>query len=154
LEVAHRLPARLAKFDFRTHQLAEISDSEDMVLPAVSPDGKFLAALHTEATRVSIYEFHTGKWTILDEDSGYRPTWTKDSTAVYFINHKGEVRRCHAASRKVDSVVKIPASQLNFGVFGAFLEAFDFLATGPDDELLMIHDQRSSQIYAMKRQGW
>jgi Tol biopolymer transport system component len=154
LEIDRKLPVPLARFDFRTRQLFEISGSDDMVLPATSPDGRFLAALHTAANKVAIYEFASGKWTVLDQDSGYRPVWTRDSDAIYFITHEEEVRRYDIASRKTEFVVKIPNAKRRFGVYGALLEAFDFLAMSPDGQLLMIDDQRSSQIYAMKRQGW
>ena len=95
----------------------------------------------------------TDKWAVLEQDSAYRPVWDRDSSAI-FITHRGEVRRYRAVSRKIDSIVQLPDRGQSFGVYGAFLEAFDFLAMEPDGELLMIQDQRSSQLYAMKRQGW
>jgi Tol biopolymer transport system component len=154
LETGRKLPVRLAKFDFRTRQLAEIPGSEDMLSPTISPDGRFLAALHTTASYVAIYELATSKWTILEQESAYRPAWTRDSSAMYFITHHGDLLRYHAVTRKVEPIVKIPDREQSFGVYGAFLEAIDFLAIGPDGELLVVHDQRSSQLYAMKRQGW
>jgi Tol biopolymer transport system component len=154
LEIGHKLPLRLAKFDFRTRQLAEIPGSEDMFLPAMSPDGRFLAALHTVESYVAVYEFATDKWTLLERDSAYRPVWARDSRAIYYITHHQEVQRYHSATRKVESIVQLPDRGQSFGVYGAFLEAFDFLAIGRDDELLWVRDQRSSQIYAMKRQSW
>ena len=154
LEIGQKLPIRLAKFDFRTRQLAEIPGSEEMFLPATSPDGRFLAALHTAASYVAVYEFATNKWTVLERDSAYRPVWTRDSSAIYYITHQQEVQRYHAVTRKVESIVQLPDRGQSFGVYGAFLEAFDFLAIGRDDELLWVRDQRSSQIYAMKRQSW
>jgi len=154
LEIGQKLPIRLAKFDFRTHQLAEIPGSEDMFLPAMSPDGRFLAALHTVASYVAVYEFATDKWTVLERDSAYRPVWARDSSAIYYITHQQEVQRYHAVTRKVESIVQLPDRGQSFGVYGAFLEAFDFLAIGRDDQLLWVRDQRSSQIYAVKRQSW
>jgi Tol biopolymer transport system component len=154
LEIRQKLPVRLVKFDFRTHQLAEIPGSEDMFLPAMSPDGRFLGALHTAGSFVAIYDFATDKWTILEQDSAYRPVWARDSNTIRFITHNGEVRRYHAVTRKIESIVQLPGKGQSFGVYGAFLEAFDFLGMEPDGEILVVHDERSSQIYAMKRQGW
>jgi eukaryotic-like serine/threonine-protein kinase len=154
LEIGRKLPVRLAKFDFRTRQLAEIPGSEDMLSPAMSSDGRFLAALHTTASHVAIYEFATGKWTILEQESAFRPAWTRDSSAIYFITHHGDLRRYYAVTRKIESIVEIPDREQSFGVYGAFLEAIDFLAIEPEGGLLVVHDHRSSQLYAMKRQGW
>jgi len=154
LEIGRKLPVRLAKFDFRTRQLSEIPGSEDMLSPAMTPDGRFLAALHTDASYVAIYEFAIDRWTVLAQESAHRPAWTRDSSMIYFITHHGEVRRYHAVTRKMESIVKIPDRDQSFGVYGALLEVIDFLAIGPDGELLVVHDHRSSQLYAMKRQGW
>jgi Tol biopolymer transport system component/predicted Ser/Thr protein kinase len=153
LEIGQKFPVRLVKFDFRTRQLAEIPGSEDMFLPSMSPDGRFLAALHAAESHVAIYELATEQWAVLDQDSAYRPVWARDSSAI-FITHHEEVQRYRPVIRKIESIVQLPDRGQSFGAFGAFLEAFDFLAIGPDDALLWVHDQRSSQIYAMKRQGW
>jgi len=153
LEIGHKVPVRLAKFDFRTRQLTEIPGSDDMFLPAMSPDGRFLAALHAAESHVAIYELATDKWAVLEQDGAYRPVWARDSSAI-FITHHGEVQRYRPVARKIESIVQLHDTGKSFGAFGAFLEAFDFLTIGPDDELLWVHDQRSSQIYAMKRQGW
>jgi hypothetical protein len=119
----------------------------------MSPDGRFLAALHAAESHVAIYELATDKWAVLEQDGAYRPVWARDSSAI-FITHHGEVQRYRPVARKIESIVQLQDTGKSFGAFGAFLEAFDFLAIGPDDELLWVHDQRSSQIYAMKRQGW
>jgi Tol biopolymer transport system component len=108
LEIGHKLPVRLAKLDFRTRQLAEIPGSEDMFLPAMSPDGKFLAALHTVESYVAVYEFATDKWTVLEQDSAYRPVWARDSGAIYYITHDQEVQRYDTLTRKVESIVQLP----------------------------------------------
>ena len=118
----------------------------------MSPDGRLLSALHTAGSFVAIYDFATDKWTVLEQDSAYRPVWVRDSDAIRFITHHGEVRRYDAVTRKIESIVQLPGKGQSFGVYGAFLEAFDFLGMEPDGEILL-HDERSSQIYAMKRQG-
>jgi len=76
------------------------------------------------------------------------------SSAVYFITRKGDVRRYHPDSRKTDLIVNTPHSRGNEEAFGAFAAGEDFLALGPGDELLIIDDERSSQVWALKREGW
>jgi Tol biopolymer transport system component len=148
------MPVLLEKLDLHTHQLSEISGSEDMLAPSVSPDGKFLAAVHTVATQVAIYEFGTGKWKPLDQASGHRPAWARDSSAVYFITRQGELYRYHAAQRRLEFVARI-GRFLTFGASGAALDGPGFLAVGPDGSPLVARDQRSSQLYALKwRARW
>src|ERR1700747_3819889 len=56
LESGRNLPVRLEKVDLQSHKLSEIAGSEDMLKPSVSPDGKYLSAVHTAAAEsLSIY---------------------------------------------------------------------------------------------------
>jgi transposase len=74
--------------------------------------------------------------------------------APWASRRRQEVQRYRPIARKIEPIVRLPDTGQSFGAFGAFLEAFDFLAIGPGDELLWVRDQRSSQIYAMKRRSW
>ena len=149
LESGKKIPVFLEKLDLRTHKLSEIPGSEDMLAPSVSPDGKFLAAVHTVSTQMAVFDFVTGKWSLLEQATGNRPAWAHDSSAVYFITRQGELYRYHAVQRRVESVVGI-ARFLTFGASPASLNGPGFLALAPDDAPLLIRDQRASQIYALK----
>ena len=62
LESGSSTSAAIEELDLRTHQLTEIPDSKDMIVPVVSPDGKYLAAKHTTAKPDSaIYDFAAKK---------------------------------------------------------------------------------------------
>jgi serine/threonine protein kinase len=152
LEGGKKIPVFLEKLDVRTHQLSEILGSEDMLAPSISPDGQFLAAVHTVATQMAIYDFGTAKWSLLDQATGNRPAWARDSSAVYFITRQGQLYRYHAAPRRLEFVVTI-ARFLTFGASGAALNGPGFLTVGPDDSPLLVRDQRSSQLYALKWQA-
>jgi Tol biopolymer transport system component len=147
LESSKSTPVLLEKVNLRTHQLSDVAGSDDMLAPAVSLDGKFLAALHTVGTQVALYEFATGKWNILDQASMYQLAWAPDSSAVYFITRHGELYSYRVANRQLKSVMKVAG---HMTVMGSQLEGMGFLLIGPDGAPLLIRDQRSSQLYALK----
>jgi hypothetical protein len=129
------------------------SGSEDMLTPSVSPDGKFLSALHTAAAQqLSIYDFGSAKWSNLrSTTTGYRPAWTRDSSALYLITREGELQRYRSATGKLESVVKMPGSLPPFGLLS--LQGLAVLSVGLDGAPLVARDQGSSQIYAIKWQN-
>ncbi len=148
LESGKNLPVWLEKLDLNTHKLSELAGSEDMLTASISPDGKFLSALHTAAAqRVSIYDFKTARWTILSSTTGYRPAWTRDSSTLYLITREGELQRYRPAFGRLESVVKMPGS---LSAFGLSLQGLWSLSIGLDGTPLVSRDQGSSQIYAIK----
>ena len=153
LESGRNLPVRLERVDLHSHKLSEIAGSEDMLTPSVSPDGKFLSALHTAAAqRLSIYDFGSAKWSKLSSTTGYRPAWTHDSNALYLITSEGEMQRYRSATGKLESVAKMSDSLSPFGLANQSLQGLAFLSIGLDGAPLVARDQGSSQIYSIKWQ--
>jgi eukaryotic-like serine/threonine-protein kinase len=147
MESGKHLPIQIEKVDLHTHQISELPGSQDMLAPAISPDGKYLAALHSEkAEKFALYDFKNGRWTIFDADSAFRPAWLRDSSAVAFITHPGVLHQYRPTTRQVDAGVKI---QGDFHTFSGSLEGVDFLGIGLDDAPLVDRDQRSTQLYAI-----
>jgi len=153
LESGKNLPVRLEKVDLHSHKLSEIAGSEDMLTPSVSPDGKYLSAMHTAAAQqLSIYDFSSAKWSKLSSSTGYRPVWTRDSSALYLITSEGELQRYRSATGKLESVAKMPGRMPYFGLSNQSLQGLAFLSIGLDGAPLVARDQGSSQIYAIKWQ--
>lgn len=147
LEAGKGLPIRIEKIDLGTHQLSEIPSSDDMVTPVVSPDGKFLAALHGLDTRVALYEFATNKWTNFDQNSSYRPAWAADSSILYFTTRKGQLFSYGASQQQLKLLGKVPVA---IAITGAQLQGMNFFLIGPDGAPIVIREQSSSQLYALK----
>jgi hypothetical protein len=124
-----------------------------MLTPSVSPDGKFLSALHTAAAQqLWIYDFGSAKWSNLSSTTGYRPVWTRDSSALYLITREGELQRYRSANGKLEFVEKMPDRMPPFGLANQSLGGLAFLSIGLDGAPLVARDQGSSQIYAIKWQ--
>jgi len=150
LESGKNLPVWLEKVDLHTHKLSEIPGSEEMLTASMSPDGKFLSALHTvSGQQVSVYDFKNAKWKILGSTTGYRPAWTRDSSTLYLVTRQGELQRYRPATGRLESVVKMPGS---LNAFGLSLQGLSFLSIGLDGAPIVARDQGSSQIYAIKWQ--
>jgi len=86
------------------------------------------------------------------EPPGYRPVWTRDSSALYLITREGELQRYRSTTGKLESVAKMPDRMPSFGLANQSLEGLAFLSIGLDGAPLVARDQGSSQIYAIKLQ--
>jgi len=147
LEAGKNLPIQVEKIDLRTRQRSEITGSEGMVSPVVSPDGRFLAALHGLDTRVALYEFATDKWTNFEEGSSYRPAWAVDSSILYFTTRKGQLFSYGISQQQLKLLGKVPVT---IAITGAQLQGMNFFLVGSDGAPLLIRDETSSQLYALK----
>jgi hypothetical protein len=107
----------------------------------------FLAALRGPDTRVVLYEFATDKWTNFDQGSSYRPAWAADSSILYFTTRKGQLFSYRVSQQQLKLLGKVPVT---IAITGAQLQGMNFFLIGPDGAPLVIHEQSSSQVYALK----
>ena len=79
----------LYTMDLNTSQTYKIPGSENLIHPAVSLDGRFLAAIAElrsgELTRLELFDFATERWTELARGALLsKPTWSRDSKYLYY----------------------------------------------------------------------
>lgn len=79
----------LYAMDLKTTQTSKLPGSENLIHPAASPDGRFLAAVTElrsgELNRLELFEFATQRWTELARGALLSsPTWSRDSKSLYY----------------------------------------------------------------------
>lgn len=146
LETGKRLVSRIEKIDLATHQASEIPGSEDMLSPASSPDGKYLAAVYTSAAKPALYGFASGKWTVLNDMGVRHPAWARDSSAVYFLSRLGSLDRYDIASRRMETLKSNP-SFVTSGI--PWSDASGYFGIGLDGAPLILRDAGPSQFYSL-----
>jgi len=89
--------------DLETGQVQVVPGSEGLISPRWSPDGKHLVALTLDGRQPVIYDFETGRWTIVDAKVFGFPKWSKDSRYVYGImGNPPMLARIEITTRKVE----------------------------------------------------
>jgi Tol biopolymer transport system component len=66
--------------------ISDIPSPENLILPASSPDGRYLAATNIDGDQLLVLNFSTRKWEVLAKTSVGRFVWSADSKFIYFDN--------------------------------------------------------------------
>ena len=88
-----RLPELMAKesgakvisvLDIASGKVEALPDSEGLISPRWSPDGRYIAALSLDQTRLMLFDNATRKWRQLARQNIADPVWSRDGRAIYF----------------------------------------------------------------------
>jgi len=81
-------PLAIYIVDLATHQISTIPGSEKLYSPRWSPDGRYLAALTGDSTKLLLFDFRTQKWSDWVNEPGAVgfPNWSGDGNYLYYDN--------------------------------------------------------------------
>ena len=88
-----RLPDLMAKesqpkaiylVDASTKQMQQIPGSEGLFSPRWSPDGRYIAALSLDQTKLMLYDTATKTWRMLAQENIADPVWSHDGKSIFF----------------------------------------------------------------------
>ena len=134
--------------DLKTQQTTRMPGSEGMFSPRRSPDGRFLAALTADSSTLMLYDDRTKKWAkwITEPGNIAYPTWSKDSTYLYFDNVLSAhptARRVKLGSNRSEELYSLAKLKRFSGTFGPWA------GTDPSGSRLYIEDLSVQEIYAL-----
>jgi Tol biopolymer transport system component len=136
--------------DPKTSSTTTVPESNGLVLPRCSPDGRYIVATTRDQQKLRLYEISRQKWTdLVVQDIGY-PQWSADSKSVYFDSRLGAelaVYRVRIADRKLERVADI-------GNFNRVVQAWvSWMGLTPDGSPLFMRETGSQEVYALDLEG-
>jgi Tol biopolymer transport system component len=78
-----KIPRPLEIMELATHRLSEVIHSQGFYSPRWSPDGRYIAAIAVDQSKLMLYDTEKLTWQTLAVISGANPVWSKDSKALY-----------------------------------------------------------------------
>jgi len=137
-------------FDLSSHEIAEFPGSQRLFSPRVSPDGKYMLAISQDSSTLYLYDFTSKTWTkwLTERGNISFPTWSKDSTYVYFDNFLTDnptARRVRLGETQSEESFSLAGLQRYFattsGTWGG---------VGPDGSRLYVEDLSVREIYSLQ----
>ena len=130
--------------DLASHRITTVPGSQGLYSARWSPDGRYLAALSSDATRLMLFDFQTGKWTELATGTLGWPVFSKDGQSLYFHNGSGSssIMRVRLSDHRLEPVADlkklVTVGRFNF-----------WFAPTPDGSLLLLRDAGTTDVYSL-----
>lgn len=140
----------IVAYDLRTHELSTIPGSEGLFSPRVSPDGRYIAALAGDLTRLMLYDTETKQWsqwqTLISGSLSY-PVWSPDSKSIYFddlVSGAGAYCRAKVGERHYEHLFVYNGIERHLGPFGLWS------GRAPDGSALFVQEASTREIYELQ----
>jgi Tol biopolymer transport system component/predicted Ser/Thr protein kinase len=134
--------------DVKSGKVGSLPGSKSLVLPVVSPDGRYLASSTSDGRKLRVYDFTTHAWQELALPSVGFAEWTADSRYLYFDNGLSKdpaIYRLRLVERKVEQVVSLK----NFRRAVSSASGTMWMGLSPDGSPLLMRDTGTQEVYAL-----
>jgi Tol biopolymer transport system component/DNA-binding winged helix-turn-helix (wHTH) protein len=145
--------APIYTFDLQSRSVSTLAGSNGLFSPRWSPDGKYIAAIATDAPRkLMLFDVATQKWTEAVGSQIGSPMWSQDGKYIYFQDWQNQdqrerIARLRLSDRKIEKVVDVKdIGRLATGTF------VDWFGLAPDDSPLLARDISTQEIYSLEMQ--
>jgi Tol biopolymer transport system component len=133
----------------KTHEVTSIPGSDGLFSPRWSPDGRYIAALSPDFTKVMLFDDQTQKWSNwLAEPAGAvsYPVWSADSKYLYFddlVTDEESIRRVKVGESRTERVFKLEGIERYPGPFGLWS------GRAADGSWMFVRDRSTQEVYQL-----
>jgi DNA-binding winged helix-turn-helix (wHTH) protein/Tol biopolymer transport system component len=130
--------------DVASGKVSKLPGSEGEWSPRWSPDGRFIAALDPGTSNLTLFNFETQRWSVLQKRETGFPTWSLDGRLIYFecLGDDPGVFRIRPSGGEVARAVDLKGFH-PAGVFG------NWMGLDPDGRPMLLRDAGGIDIYAL-----
>lgn len=94
----------ISAVDLQTSRVSDFPGSDGLFSPRCSPDGRYLAALASDSTKLMLYDFKTKKWSQLAQGMFAFENWSRDGKYLYaeeYLDKNDDFVRVSVADGKI-----------------------------------------------------
>jgi Tol biopolymer transport system component len=132
-----------------THEVTSVPGSEGLFSPRWSPNGRYIAALSPDFTKVMLFDYQTQRWTNwLTEAAGAvsYPVWSADSKHLYFddsVTDEESIRSVKVGDSHTERVFKLEGLDRYPGPFG------QWSGRTPNGSWIFVRDRSTQEVYEL-----
>jgi serine/threonine protein kinase/Tol biopolymer transport system component len=132
--------------DLKTSQISDVPGSENLFSPRSSQDGRYIAALSSDSTKLMLYDMQKKNWMQLAVARFGFETWSRDGKYLYaedYSDKTDDLVRVNVASGKVERLFSLKEVPRGF-------DPWEFwIGLASDDSLLLMRDKSTQEIYSL-----
>jgi eukaryotic-like serine/threonine-protein kinase len=133
--------------DLKTSQVADVPDSENLFSPRCSQDGRYVAALSADSTKLMVYDLQKKNWKQLAVSRFGFENWSHDGKYLYaedYSDKSDDVVRVNVANGKMERLLSLKEIPRGF-------DPWEFwIGLAPDDSPLLMRDRSTQEIYSLE----
>lgn len=135
--------------DLQSRKVATVPGSDGLFSPRWSPDGRYIAALSPDFTKVMLFDFKTQQWSNwLTEPAGAvsYPVWSADSQYLYFddlVTDEESIRRVKVGETHAERVFALEGIERYPGPFGLWA------GRANNGSWLFVRDRSTQEVYQL-----
>jgi eukaryotic-like serine/threonine-protein kinase len=132
--------------DLKTSQVSDLPGSENLFSPRSSPDGRYVAALSADSTKLMLYDTQKKSWTPLAVSRFGFENWSHDGKYLYaedYPDNADDVVRVNVSDGKLERLLNLKEIPRGF-------DPWEFwVGLAPDDSPLLMRDRSTQEIYSV-----
>jgi len=132
--------------NLRTGDVTAVPGSEGLFSPRCSPDGRYIAALSSDSTKLLLYDFTKKTWSPLATSRFGYENWSHSGNYLYAEDYSDEIDdivRVHVPDGKLERLFSLKDIPRGF-------DPWDFwVGLAPDDSVLLMRDRSTQEIYSL-----
>jgi len=135
--------------DLKSNRLSNVPGSDGLFSPRWSPDGRYIAALSPDFTKLMLFDFRSQRWSEwLTEPAGAfsYPVWSSDSKFLYFddlVTDEESIRRVKVGQSHPQRVFVLNGIDRYPGPFGLWSGRM------PDGSWVFVRDRSTQEVYRL-----
>jgi eukaryotic-like serine/threonine-protein kinase len=132
--------------DVKTSQVSDVPDSENLFSPRCSPDGRYIAALSADSTKLMLYDFEKKNWSQLAVSRFGYENWSHDAKYLYaedYPDKSDDMVRVSVPGGKIERLLSLKDIPRGF-------DPWEFwVGLAPNDSPLLMRDRSTQEIYSL-----
>jgi eukaryotic-like serine/threonine-protein kinase len=132
--------------DVKTSQVSDVPGSENLFSPRAAPDGRYVAALSADSTKLMLYDLEKKSWTQLAVSRFAFENWSHDGKFLYaedYPDKTDDIVRVNMANGKMERLLSLKEIPRGF-------DPWEFwVGLAPDDSPLLMRDKSTQEIYSL-----